>query len=589
METTTGSLGFTIPIQNLPASQEVNMTPADITAWRNHLPMADLGSAAKKIYHAITDCNKVKLELKDRFEILELFRTPVQFTCQSLRKHYINSTANLTEQQLTIANLAETLQIEMANGYKLIVEELERANSPELRTRILPIALQRIIHYFTYIIHRNYQLYSTAPKGIWKELHLVYTHAEKNQLLKQNNILNDYKRVLLLSATDPYQWRQSEQDALYNATEAWASLINLQDNLPNISNAGFLVIDFNDDTPPLAPARGVIQFSSSCKAMDVNPVLNHLKTLLTIIEPNELQARMAHTGDPEYSLSSSILKRIIKQWGTPRVRMDERKACSEQIKLSIGLIATHYYINNQRPFQTQSLNKTENTGENVEAVVTNIELDKIPIYSPGSEKPSTYPSYACQMINESANGFGLIWSGNNYPPVQAGEIAGIEREQNGARSWEICVIRWLKHQSKNEFRIGLESLAKTTKAGSIQLLKEGKPAGYSLRCLLLESTLLTPILPFKSGSQAMVILQDDPHPPLELELTKLIDATGSYKQFQFVAKNAPIKEIHMPSSSPSNTLQNIDMPKKEGSIPVTEKRKDEEKGKDKFDSIWSKL
>lgn len=55
MSMTTGSLGFTIPIQNLQASQEVTMTPAEVTSWRNHLPMADTGNAAKKVFHAIGD------------------------------------------------------------------------------------------------------------------------------------------------------------------------------------------------------------------------------------------------------------------------------------------------------------------------------------------------------------------------------------------------------------------------------------------------------------------------------------------------------------------------------------------------------
>jgi len=326
------------------------MTPAEVTAWRNHLPMADLGNTAKKVYHAIHDCNRVNLELKARFEILETLRTPTQFISQSLRKHYINQTTSLTKQQLTIAQLAQTLQVEMAGGYKLIVEQLATQGSTDLRNTLLPVALQRIIHYFTHIILRSYQLYSLAPSNIWKELHLVYDYAEKNQLLKQNNLGEDCKRILLLAAAYPYQWRQSEQEAIYKAAETWAPLITLRKDLPNASAPGLLIIDSAQDKPPLAPIRGVLQFSPTCKVLDVNPILGRLKSLLLEIEPNELQARIAHNHEPEYGISSSVLRGLIKEWGTPVSRAHERVPCSEPVKICIGLLATHYYINGQRLF-----------------------------------------------------------------------------------------------------------------------------------------------------------------------------------------------------------------------------------------------
>ncbi len=584
METIVGSIGFTIPAQTLASSQEVTMTPGDVMAWRNRLPLADVGHSAKKIYHAITDCNKVALSVQERFEILELLRTPVQFICQSLRKHYINQTSTLTEQQLTIANLAQTLQQEMANGYKLIVEELEKKNDPESRAKILPIALQRIIHYLTYIIHRSYQLYSLAPSNTWKELHLVYQYADKYQLLNQNGIQNDYKRALLLAATYPFQWRQTEQDTLYTITEIWAPLVALRTDLPNVSEPGFLMVDFKDDTPPMSPSRGLIQFSATCKVLDVNPIIGRLKTLLAAIEPNELQARIAHSNDPEYAISTSILRGLIKEWEAPVTRLNDRENRSEQIKLCIGLIATHYYVNNRRPFQTQETNKesgftfvetTENKPDNADENITSIELDKIPLTASPSQNISNinYPVYPCTLVNENPNGYGLIWPGDSYPPIQAGEIIGIARTQNGIDVWEVFKVRWLQHLS--EFHLGVERLGTTAKAGGAQLLKEGKPAGYYLRCLLLEASILVPTLPFKSGSQIMV-LQDESNAPIELELTQLVDATGSYKRFQFLSKRAPLTE------APSPPLEK----------PVIETKaepKKENKDKDKFDSVWGNL
>lgn len=593
---TTGSLGFTIPVQNLQASQEVTMTPAEVTSWRNHLPMADTGNAAKKVYHAIGDCNKVTLGLKDRFEILEILRTPAQFICQSLRKHYINQTNALTPQQLTIANLAQTIQMEMANGYKILIEQLASKPSADLEAQILPVALQRVIHYYTHIIIRCYQLYSISPKEVWRELHLIYKHADKHNLLKQNSIGDDYKRALLIAASYPYQWRQTEQDSIYKATEAWASLVTLRNDLPNVSEAGFLVIDFADDKPPMSLTRGVIQFSSSCKVLDVKPILERLNKLLKAIEPNELQARIAHANDPEYAVSTSILRGLIKEWGTPITRVHDRTVKQETIRFCTGLISTHYYLNDERPFQSPSAStsssgaSSSSTDDTLTLSLPTLGVTESLEFSTGTsgekiasgESSSSYPLYTCTLVNETPDGYGLRWANESYPSIQPGEVMAIEKQENNKKIWEICQIRWIQHQGKNEFRLGVERLSKgnasTPKAGAAQILKEGTPVGYYLRCLIWGTSLLVPTIPFKKGSQ-VIVLEGNSSQPIHIELAELLDVTGSFKHFEFTNKQA-IGEKSEPDSAAV-------IPKE----PETPKKvePDSSNNKDDFDSIWSNL
>jgi hypothetical protein len=604
MSTITGPLGLTLPVQNLEASQEVTMTPAEVTAWRNHLPMADLGSSAKKVYHAISDCNKVTLGLKDRFDILEILHAPAQFICQSLRKHYINQTYALTPQQLTIANLAQTIQMEMANGYKLLIEQLANKPAAELAVQILPIALQRVIHYFTYIIIRRYQLYSPPPKEIWHELHLLYKYADEQHLLKQNNIANNYKRVLLIAASYPYQWRQTEQDAIYKATEVWAPLATILDSPPNTSRPGFLVIDPADDQPPMSPNRKTTQFSSACKVLDVNAIFDHLKKLLTVIEPNELQARMTHANDPEYAVSTAILRGLIKEWGTPVTLGHDPVFKQETVRFCIGLMSTHYYLNGECPFQSPAANgNTATATDDTLALIVPIlglseENSNIPNESnnhndtaPTSHDVNHYSLHSGTLAKETLSGYELHWINESNFSIQPGEVMAIERQGNGNKTWEVCKIGWVQHQDKNEFWLDVEPFNKvdeentlyyTPKAGSVQIIKEGHPVGYSLRCLLWETHILLPTIPFKTGNQVMVFT-DNNTTPIELELTELVDVTGSYKRFKFTSKQTVVtsKQAVEANSTPATVLTPaaIETPKKDKPTP-----KD-----DDFNSIWSQL
>lgn len=555
------------------------MTPADITTWRNSLPMADLGTASKRIYRAISDCNKVKMDPKERFEILELFRPLIQFVCQSLSKHYINQTGSLTAQQLTIANLAQTLQTEMADGYKLLVEQNNQTN--DLKPDTLSIILQRIVHYFTHIILRNYHLYSVSPPKIWKELYLLHQLAEKKQLLKQNNLIDEYKRLLLLAGAFPYQWRQTEQEALYKATEIWAKLASFRDNLPNETDPGYLVIDFSDDHPPASPARKLAEFSNTCKVLDVNKILERIKTLLVEIEPNELKAKIVHSNDPEYGISTAMLRGLLKEWGTPIARFEERTPCKEPIKICVGLSNTHYYLNEEKPFQAQQVSEESDhlslslptLGIQEESInIAEIDLGSSPLIN--SEKTNQYPLYACTIVDETTTGYGLIWQEKAYPPMQAGEVIGITLQSNTLHTFELGVVRWLQRHADQQFKLGVERLAKTAKAAAAQLIKEGQPAGYFLRCLMLESSILLPTLPFKSGSHVSV-LQGNTAVTFEIDLTKLIDSTGSYKRFEFLLKTEEVK-----TSTPSAN----DTPSLPTNASVEEKKED-----DAFDSIWKDL
>ena len=528
-------------------------------------------------------------------------RTPAQFICQSLRKHYINQTTALTPQQLTIANLAQTIQMEMANGYKILIEQLASNPSAELEAQILPIALQRVIHYYTHIIIRCYQLYSMSPKEIWRELHLVYKHAEKHHLLKQNNIADDYKRALMIAASYPYQWRQTEQDSIYKAAEVWAPLTTIRNDLPNVSEPGFLVIDFADDKPPMSLSRGVIQFSSSCKVLDVNPILERLNKLLKTIEPNELQARIAHANDPEYAVSTSILRGLIKEWGTPIARFHDRTVKQETVRFCTGLIATHYYLNEERAFQSPSASSsTANSSSSTPADDTlTLTLpsmgvtESIDFASSGNteksasgESTSNYPLYTCTLVNETPDGYGLRWTNESYPTIQPGEVMAIEKKENDKKIWEICKIRWVQHQGKNEFRLGVERMSKTAKgaetllvpkAGAAQILKDGNPAGYYLRCILWGTSILVPTIPFKKGSQVLV-LEGNNTRPVHIELAELVDVTGSYKRFEFTSKEV--------LSEKNESEENIVAPKE---VEPPKSIEPDSNNQDAFDSIWSNL
>ncbi len=580
MELTIGPLGFSIPTQTLSSCPEVNLSPLEVSRWCKDLPVADIGLTTKKLFHVLSDCNKVALEPNDRFQILELFSTPLHIIFRSLHKHYTHQTKRLTKHQLIIANLAQTLQIEMSNGYKLVVEQIMQKSSTEIKKTLLPIALQRIVHHINQIIFHNYQLYSALPKGTWKELHLAYKLAEANQT---NSILdNDYKRTLLFSISKPYYWNQSEQIAFYKATETWADLISLLPNVPENSESSIYVINLEQDNSPILMTPESKNISASYKVMDVNPVISRVKSLIEIIEPNELKAKIAHIHEAEYGVSLPQLKGLLSEWSSKIKRVHERDPSSESVRICVGLRSTHYHLNEQKEFRTGDSEEPTNNSLlalptlTVQEDETDISESSSPINTPQeSEAFTNYPLYACTVTNKTSFGYGLLWPDNTYPPIQGGELIGLQHQKEDTSTWEICKIRWLQHSTENEFRIGVEILTKSAIPSAIQLVEEGKAAGINLRCLLLESSLIVPTLPFKSGNRVYVTPEHET--TKDFELTELLDATGSYKQFGFTIRR-------------SSAEKGAALVSKAEQTPAAELNPSETQSNDDgFDSVWSHL
>ncbi len=590
MEITTGPLGLNIPVQNPSAAMSVKFTPADILNWRNALEMADLSATTKKLYQVMREGGQHNVQPKDRLEILELLRPTIQFVCQSLAKHYTHQPHALTQEQFTIANLCQTLQLEMAYGYKTIIEQTASPSSSfDLKASLLPIAIQRVFYYFSQILVRSYKIYSPPPLNLWQELHLLYRYI-RNNLPQREDLIEDYKHILLFAGSGPAHLRQNEQEALYRGTEIWAPLASFSNKIPNTTGTGYLIVDTAADHAPLHPSRGQVTFSDSCEVLLVHGIASRLKNLLEIIEPNELQSRIEHYNQAEYAIPSSVLRALIKAWGMPSPRTQERVAQHQSAQICVGLRSTHFYANHAQSFkmprsETAPESATSASGEiqwvaeleNTDEQGTHIDLSNakaIPV-----ESTELYVFYVSTIVNETPTGYSLTIETAIGSSLQVGEILGLKRDDL-PDVLEICSVRWLQYES-NVLRLGIERLSAGSKAAAIQLIKNKKTVGDYVRCLILDSTLLVPVLPFKK-EDLVNLIENELEEPNEYVLNELVDATGGYKRFQFAPKQNRSVEHRL---RPKPVAPPVELAAK--SVPTPSANPSDKQ--DPFDQIWSKL
>ncbi|HSX21108.1 MAG TPA: hypothetical protein VLG38_08325, partial [Gammaproteobacteria bacterium] len=513
-------------------------TAQEIARWCEALPMADTGAAAKKLFIQLTDISETPMTAQERYAVMELLRSPNRTICTSLKRHYIEQLAPLTEHKLIIANLRQTLLTLMADNYKLILEELH--NKPKLsQDEILLMAtvIVRIYYYLNVLLICRYQLYTYTLDNTWHEVHLLYKYAKKRNMLEmkvpcqfapnhQTSILQAYLHIILLYATDPYQWRQREQHSLNKAIEMWALLPTVYEanQIPN-KKAGIYIIDLDKDEPPTSANFRRAPITPSCIAVDLANSVTHLKQVLDKLQHDHLKAKIENPNDPEFSVTAPTIAKLIKVWSQTIQRTAERFPIQAQIRIVFSLNAAYFYVNGEKEFNPHPINlqkDIDETGtakksfsghlnlqsyevieeenededekptrerdeilsstqaEEAKAKDEKTQAAKNDVDSDGTEEAVStevlYHIYDYNIENINPHGFCIVIKDKSYPPFQAGEVVAFKNLSSGNKDWGIGSVRWLRRQKNEDFQIGVEIIAPFAKAAGIQILRAGKPA-----------------------------------------------------------------------------------------------------------------
>ncbi len=636
----TGATGLSI-LDIDASSKSHNISKESIAKWCKDLPLADIGICAKQLFIRLTELSETPLSANERFSIMELIRGPNKEICTALKRHYIEQRTPLTENKLIIANLRQTLLGLMADNYKLILEELHnKSNLSNDEKKLLVTTIVRIYYYLNVLLICRYQLYSYTPSELWHEIYVLYKYAKERDLLNINvpcdfspkgktTIFEAFMHIVLLYATDPYQWRQSEQHSLNKAIEMWSfyPTIYVAKKIPK-KNSGVYILDLDNDLPPTHIAFRTEELTENCIGIDLDKHVKHMKKILDKMQNDQLKAKIENPNDPEFSVTAPTVAKLINTWSQTMQRNEQRFPIQAEIKIVFGLNAAHYYLNDEQEFNPHPSNlqtdveeekkstskafsnnlnlslyevsETEEDDEDEEDekdVLSSTEakekedaakkqqdsedeLDEAEKADVDLSKELLYHIYNYNIENINQHGFCIVISDKSYPPFQAGEIVAFKNTTKNDENWGIGAVRWLRRQVNEDFYIGIQIIAATATAGGIQIMREDKPASRLSRCLLIDEdkankippTVITSALPIKTKN-VMLYCNDDE--PFKATLTKEIDASGMYYQYYYASEDSMNADKSSMDDSPTK--------------PEEKTVKEEDKTNTEFDKIWGDL
>lgn len=579
------ALHLAVPSRSNPDKNAFDSRAANLNKWIENLPTANVGEATRQLYLALADMNSQKITDTQRLQALELLTPPINYVTESLKKHFVGQGLPLSEKQHKVARLTRELTYELATGYKILVVEQMDGSKAYKDKKLFVTGLYYAMRLLGSVLLKSYQTYTTFPRNAWSEIHALYHYAEKNNLhevgILNNNgthtISDNYKQILLLALSCPYRMRHGVVEKVYDALEEWATHCRLAP-LEYNTEALFAVNLDSDQPPTYLVLRNHDSSPETTRILETESISEDVRQALS---------NLRKTGRSKYQISASTLRRLMLAWGVMPKRRFSRTRDHAQVVAATGLCAIHYFVSGESVFnkpshgiEIQELSPSALGPDGAATYRSNDTGDKqggtpdmweMNYRLEGEARPSSteeavaraaagmrinrsYDTQAWKMVNVSAGGYCLLWDNQETTRAQVGELVGI-REQSDPDTfhWRLGVIRWLKMVEKRGLELGIQMLspsavALTAKPDSTRRIKDNESRGLLLpeiASIQQKATLLLPSPPFNIDDTAVINCNGR---DVKVKLTKLVENTGSFAQFQFVS----LGEVRRPATRPGS-------------------------------------
>jgi len=536
------------PVFSLPSRRTsawvVETDPDEVRAWLASVTQSDAVEAAQQIYRALYTLNRMTLPDAERLVLMELYREPVMLVVSRLQSHFMRLALPLKPRFKQLADFLSQLQMEMAHGYKHLLEAL-RAEERPWESDVFLFATERSIRHLGQVLLRAYQVYMPAPAGVWSEIHGLYRYAARYQRHQDgvetgpeqdHTIERTYLQVLMLGLCGPYQLPMNECQRVDAFLARWSHKAGILENLEGIDPVGHFLLDLDADHPAVPYPRDIMLHSAPhLRAVNAIELARVVHEILSRLRQGEAPSRLNLGFECIGASCGDTLRRMLRFWGLAGRRQFLRRHVRRSLSLCVGINAIHFFASGQQPFTTIRRQVSAGEGkallagrQDPESVLRTVP-DAVPVPAEYYRIDSQW-----QVRDESAGGFSLLRQGNAGLAVRIGDLLGIP--DNGNRQWRVAVVRWIKSRDSQHIEAGIEMIAPSAHPVAIQ----GEMANATIcQALMLPPvealhqppTLVVPphvALPGKS-----IEILDDETPARRVRILKVVERTNAFAQVVF--------------------------------------------------------
>ena len=452
------ALELRVPAERSAPPKDLEVRPKQAKAWLDSLPLAQVLDAARRLAANLTAMSRSKLDVDDRVQVLEAYRPVLSVVLEELDAIYAKSVLPLTPKAREALALGREIATEAAHGYKIAILEKSAKLIAFGGKKQLPLLLFRAMEYTVAGIRASYKSYTPLAPGLWKEMHQIYLHAEKEGFFGEvvdaetkTSIADLYLESLLVSLTDPYRLVQGEHDKIVALLAGNRGLSPIQQARPATTPGGHFVVPCDTDRPPKPLTAASEDPGPNWRILDTNPLVERLRTRKKAFETGNVSATTVKASAPD---QVALLAKLITLWGDPPKRTYRRDPMDTSVAICAGLRLISHFVAQE--------NKIDVAAE-TEAIQKGITIPLITV--PDDEISKGLQVNEWEVVNQSAGGLKVKRVGATNQNITVGEAIGIKFM--GRARWAIGVVRWLTVLDDGGMEFGIQFLAPAAKTVAV--------------------------------------------------------------------------------------------------------------------------
>jgi len=563
-----------LPRLRKPTTESFDTDPKRVREWVASLPMANLGQAAKLVFEALVEVNRLETGVDERFLFLEAIRDPVRTLSEALEGRFVDQTYPLPRREQKVAALTRAFQEGLALGYKLVVQQL-LDSQPSFRRLFqssqMCTSLHRALRHMGQVLLHCYQVYAPYPENTWREVHHLYQVAadircvsrqirdEHYSLIDESTAGDAYKQVLLLALAGPYRLRPGEVLTVYTALERLAShcaLAPIGDHSDHPQGLFAIQVD-SDQQPDYLQLRSG-QNQGMAWVLDTTSLGSVLRSQLARLQHSE-HPHVKPPADLPESMSGELLHQLMSSWGMMTERQFERAPRQARAEVALGVAGAHRALGGPPRRDTYQDDEDEEEDEKrararprlQETHDVTLEGNAGSHWATSTLTQRELATFSCRVLDQSAGGFRLEWRGDNRVRLKIGNLIAVRVTEDGSPTssdWSLGLIRWMRAKSADILEFGVQSLAATAEPVLLRV------SGAEGRCGDFVEAFLVPAVHTWKRSESLLVpgfLEHFFRPKVIVSrlgretgyrLTRLIESTGVVALFEYVADQGSVPE-----------------------------------------------
>jgi len=454
------ALDLRVPAERIAPPRDLELRPKQARAWVESLPLSQSAEAGRKILANLCAINRTKVEFDDRLQIYEAYRPVAEVVFDELDAVYGKSLLPLPPKAREALALARELATEFGYGYKTLLLEKTGKLLAFGSKKQLPFVAYRAMESLARLLHASYRSYTPIPQGSWREIHLLYLHAEKEGFAgepadpqSKASISDLYSETLLVSLTDPYRLVPGDLDRVLQVIGGQRGAFTLGQARPQTRPGAHFLVPCDQDRPPkpLLSANDD-PGGPNWRLLDANPLVDRLRARRQAVETGNVSATTSKAVGPEML---ALLAKLVTLWGDPPKRTSRRDPMDASVAVCAGMRAITHFV---------SLEPRTDPRIEAEAIAS---ADTIPlVFIPDDEVSRGMNVGEWDVVNQSAGGLKVRRIGTTAQSVTVGEVLGIKFMGN--THWTVGVVRWLTILDEGGMEFGIQYLAPAARYVAVQ-------------------------------------------------------------------------------------------------------------------------